>query len=267
MDLSTNQILNTVNMNNDVLTTKTEEFMQKAVCQNCREIIDKQEIKDQPVKQYTLGQSIFTLHHQTDLTSVVANNGSGRYVSDIVMMDDGRLVMCLSNQYRILICNIDGSQVDSINVQGCPWCVTAVNNSTVTVILYYSECIEMYDIHNKLKLKSISVPRMWWGSGITTINNKLVVRGTDSLLIIDHQTGNVMETIKTDCHPYSLRGSGDRLFYYDFYNNKLYWYSNTDTIHHTLTLTSPPESMTTLKDGSLCVICEDGSVQHVSSDG
>ncbi|CAG2203369.1 unnamed protein product [Mytilus edulis] len=184
-------------------------------------------------------------------------------------MDDGRLVMCLPIQSRLLICNTDGSQVDSIHVQGKPWCVTAVNNSTVAVTLLYSKCIEMYDINNKLKLKSISVPGMWWWSGITTINNKLVVGGNNRLLIIDHQTGEVVQTIQTDCDPDRLHGSGDRIFYCEQYNynNKLYWYSYTDDRHHTLTLPSQPKSMTTLQDGSLYVVCEDGSVQHVSSDG
>ncbi|XP_063416522.1 uncharacterized protein LOC134698147 [Mytilus trossulus] len=269
IDLSTNQILDTldtVNMNNAGLTAKIEEFMQRVVCQNCRGKFDKQEIKDQPVKHYKLGQSIFTLHHETDLTSVVDDDTK---VSDIVMMDDGRLVMCIPNQRRLLICNTDGSQVDSIDVQGKPLFVTAVNNSTVAVTLMRSKCIEMYDINNKLKLKSISLPDMWWVSGITTKNNKLVVGGNNTLLIIDHQTGEVVQTIKTDCDPYKLHGSGDRLFYSDnnYLNNNLYWYSYTDDIHHTLTLPSRPESMTTLQDGSLYVVCEDGSVQHVSSDG
>ncbi|CAG2205977.1 unnamed protein product [Mytilus edulis] len=48
---------------------------------------------------------------------------------------------------------------------------------------------------------------------------------------------------------------------------KLYQICYTDDRHHTLTLPSTPWRMTTLQDGSLYVVCEDGSVQHVSSDG
>ncbi|XP_071127753.1 uncharacterized protein [Mytilus edulis] len=214
--------------------------------------------------QPKLGQSLFTLYHHTDLTSKVGNDS---IVSDIVMMDGGRLVMCVPDQNRLLICNTDGSQVDSIPVQGMPWHVTAVNNSTVAVTLLYSTGIEMYDIHNKLKLKSISPPGMWcWGSGITTINNKLVVGGNNRLQIVDHQTGEVVQTIQTNCDSYRLHCSDDRIFYTD-YKNKLYWLSYTDDRHHTLTLPSGPRSMTTLQDGSLYVVCEDKSVQHVSSDG
>ncbi|CAG2195954.1 unnamed protein product [Mytilus edulis] len=236
----------------------------------CQCSIDKcqQQVKQvkESIKPYTLGQPIFTLHHEIYLTSVVGGDWS-RIVTDIVMMDDGRLVMCLPYQYRLLICNTDGSQVDSIDVQGIPWYVTAVNNSTVAVTLYDSRCIEMYDINNKLKLKSISVPGMWWESDITTINNKLVVGGDKRLLIIDHQTGEVVQTIQTDCDPCRLHGSGDRIFYYNNNYNNLYWYSYTDDRHHTLTLPSQPGRMTTLQDGSLYVVCSDGSVQHVSSDG
>ncbi|XP_076117200.1 uncharacterized protein LOC143084977 [Mytilus galloprovincialis] len=219
-------------------------------------------------KNYQLGQSIFKLHQQIDLTSEVGDNWR-EFVTEIVMMDDGRLVMCLPTQNRLVICNTDGSQVDSIHVQGRPLCVTAVNNSTIAVTVEHSMCIEMYDINNKLKLKSISPPGMWWWSGITTINNKLVVRGYKKLLIIDHQTGEVVQTIYTDYHPVRLHGSGDRIFYSQnsLLNNKLYWYSYTDHRHHTLTLPSHPNSMTTLQDGSLYVACKNGSVQHVSSDG
>ncbi|VDI55349.1 Hypothetical predicted protein, partial [Mytilus galloprovincialis] len=238
-------------------------LMQIVFFQNCRGTFDKQEIKDQPVKPYKLGQPFFTLHHQINLSSEVGDKGG--YVSDIVMMDDGRLVICLPRQSRLLICNTDGSQADSIHVKGTPLFLTAVNNSTVAVTLYYSVCIEMYDINNKLKLKSISVPGMRYMSDIITINNKLVLCVYNILLIIDHQTGEVVQTIQTDCHPGRLQGSGDRIFYCN--NNTLYWYSYTDDRHHTLTLPSPPSRMTTLKDGSLYVVCSDGSVQHVSSDG
>ncbi|XP_071124988.1 uncharacterized protein [Mytilus edulis] len=220
-------------------------------------------------KQYTLGQDVFKFHHQISHTSEICNRSQGG-VTDMVMMDDGRLVICLPLRNRLLICNKDGSQVDSIDVQGIPYRVTAVNNSTVAVTLEWSWCIEMYDINNKLKLKSISSPVMLWGlRGITTINNKLVVSGENCLLIIDYQTGEVVQTIHTDCVPGMLHGSGDRIYYCDnyYYNTKLYWYSYTNDRHHTLTLPSPPKSMTTLQDGSLYVMCVDGPVQHVSSDG
>ncbi|XP_063414838.1 uncharacterized protein LOC134696812 [Mytilus trossulus] len=239
----------------------------------CQCSIDKcqQQVKQvkESFKPYTLGQSIFSLHYEIKLTSVVDVPWSSG-VTDLVMMDDGRLVMCVPNQNRLLICNTDGSQVDRIYVQDQPWYVTAVNNSTVAVILIGSECIEMYDINNKLKLKSISLTRIWWWSGITSINNKLVVTGYKRLLIIDHQTGEVVQTIQTDFDPQKLHGSGDRIFYWDDYytnNKKLYWYSYTDDRHHSLTLPSRPRGMTTLQDGSLYVMCSDVSVQHVSSDG
>ncbi|XP_052078770.1 uncharacterized protein LOC127716576 isoform X4 [Mytilus californianus] len=221
------------------------------------------------IKPYTLGQDVFKFHHQINLTSEIPKDCKGT-VADIVMMDDGRLVMCLSRKRSLLICNTEGSQVDSIHVQDFPWCVTAVNHSTVAVTVGQSECIEMYNINNKLNLKSISIPGMRWWIGITTINNNLVVGVGDTLLIIDHQTEEVVQTIQTDCSPYRLHGSGDRIFYRhnNYYNyNKLYWYSYTDNRHHTLTLPSPCRKMTTLQDGSLYVKCDDESVQHVSSDG
>ncbi|CAG2187532.1 unnamed protein product [Mytilus edulis] len=129
--------------------------------------------------------------------------------------------------------------------------------------------IELYDINTKHNIKSISVPGMWLGTGITTINNKLVVYAERTLQIIDHQTDKVVQTIDTECGPYRLHGSGDRIFYYNNandFNNKLYWYSYTDEQHDTVKLPSQPMCMTTLQDGSLYVVCKDGSVRHVSRD-
>ncbi|XP_071127761.1 uncharacterized protein [Mytilus edulis] len=267
---STADILTAMNINNGQsnveLFTILEEILQYVRWQSSKVKTDRQVIKQKHQMQpYKLGQSIFTLHHQTDLTSVLGDNR--RDVSDIVMMDDGRLVMCLPDRNRLLICNTYGSQVDSIPVQGNPLYVTAVNNSTVAVTLYDRKCIQMYDINNKLKLKSISVPGMGRKSGITTINNKLVVGSSSSLQIIDHQTEEVVQSIRTDCYPGRLHGSGDRIFYSDYNNNDLYWYSYTDDTHQTLTLPSPPMRMTTLQDGSLYVVCWNVSVQHVSADG
>ncbi|VDI39892.1 Hypothetical predicted protein [Mytilus galloprovincialis] len=248
---STADILTAMNINNGQsnveLFTKLEEILQYVRWQSSKVKTDRQVIKQQhKIQSYKLGQSIFTLHHQTDLTSV--GDGDWRGVLDIVMSDDGRLVMCLPLERRLLICNTDGSQVDSIDIQGMPWCVTPVNNSTVAVTLWCSKCIEVYDINNKLKLKSISPPGMWRWSGITTINNKIVVDCDKRLHIIDHQTGKVVKTIQTDCDPYRFQGCGDRLFYCDNKKKKLYWYSYTDDTHHTLTLPSTPRRMTTVKE-------------------
>ncbi|XP_071128060.1 uncharacterized protein [Mytilus edulis] len=218
---------------------------------------------------YRLGQDVFKLHHKINLTSEIPKDCNGT-VADIVMMDDGRLVMCVSDKRRILICNTDGSQVDSIHLQDFPWCITVVNNFTIAVTVGQSECIEMYDINTKIKLKSISIPGMRWWIGITTINNNLVVGvGDNRLMIIDYKTEEVVHTIQTYRGPYRLHGSRDRIFYRhnNYYNyNKLYWYSHIDNRHHTLTLPAPCRKMTTLQDGSLYVVCKDESVQHVSSD-
>ncbi|XP_076071679.1 uncharacterized protein LOC143043097 [Mytilus galloprovincialis] len=247
------------------LSTKLEDILQYVRCQSSKEKAERQGLTQKPPTQLNkLGQPIFQLHHQIDLSSEV--NG-GFVVSNIVMIDDGRLVMYFPIQHRLLICNTDGSQVHSIPVQCFPLYVTAVNNCTVAVTLAGSTCIEMYDINNKFKIKSISIPEMMRKSGITTINNKLIVGGYQELLIIDHQKEEVVQKVTTECHPYRLHGSDDRIFYCDDYNKNLYWFNYTDDIQNTLTLPSTPRSMTTLQDSSLYVVCEDGSVQHVSSDG
>ncbi|CAC5368252.1 unnamed protein product [Mytilus coruscus] len=164
--------------------------------------------------------------------------------------------------------NQDGSQIDSINLQGNPCCVTPVNITTVAVTLGYVNSIDMYDINNKLKLKSISVHEMCY-KGITTLTNKLVVCGANRLLFKDHHTGELVRTTQTDCYPSRLYNSGDRIFYFSSNNNdnKLSWYSYTDDKHYTKTLPSKPSWMTILQDGSMYVVCIGGSVQHVSSDG
>ncbi|CAC5362410.1 unnamed protein product [Mytilus coruscus] len=261
IDTTTTNILSTVNTNN----TQLQQILQHLTSQSLKDKTGKQGNHKHPIKPYTLGQSIFTLHHQTDLKSAVVGGHWRGGVSGIVMMDDGRLVMGLPYQDRLLICKTDESQVDIIYVLGSPWCVTAVSNSTVAVTLWRRDCIEMFDINNKLKVNSISVPGMRC-FGITSINNKLVVGGECRILVIDHQTGEVVQIIQTNFSPNRLHGSGDRIFYCDNNNNKLYWYSYTDDAHHIITLPSTPRRMTTLQDGSLYLLCRDGSIQHLSSD-
>ncbi|CAG2199812.1 unnamed protein product [Mytilus edulis] len=202
-------------------------------------------------QSHRLGQCKFTIYRQIDLTSV-AGDEKRRVVSDLVMMDDARLVICLSFQCRLLICNSDGSHIDSIHLQGNPCYVTAVNITTVAVTLEHISCIEMYDINS-----------------ITTINKNLVVCGANRLLFIYHHTGEVVKTTQTECYPLRLYNSGDRIFYssVDVEDSKLYWYSFTDDKHQYMTFPSKPSWMTTLQDGSMYVVCTGGSVIHVSSDG
>ncbi|VDI81325.1 Hypothetical predicted protein [Mytilus galloprovincialis] len=128
-----------------------------------------------PIQPYKLIQSISALHYQTDLSLIVGHGADcSGLVTDMVVMDNGSMVMCLPRQDRLLICKIDGSQVDSIDVDE-PWYVTVINRSTVAIIEYHTYCIEMYDINSKRKIKSKSPNRKQICSGITTLNNKLVV--------------------------------------------------------------------------------------------
>lgn len=188
-------------------------------------------------------------------------------------MDDDRLVMCLFDRCGLLIYNTEGSQADSIPVEGKPCCVIAVNISTVAVTVCSPTnipCIEMYDINKNLILKSISIPGMLCFSGISRIDNKFVVGGVDRLLIVNYQSEEMVSVIDIQCQPFKINASGDKIFYTDSYrykNNNLYWFSITDEFKYTLALPSKPHSIVTLQDGSLHVICADESIQHVSSNG
>ncbi|CAC5421132.1 unnamed protein product [Mytilus coruscus] len=261
-----------------------QELLQKGLTCECGRQIIIPLYNDQPRKhseQYQLGQNIFYLHQQLNLQSLF-NADKKKRMSDVKMMDDGRLVLCFTYKYIILICNTDGSQTESIPVQGKPCCITAVNNSVVAVTVYsvteedISDRIEMFDINNKHKLKSISVPKMLCACGIAMINNKLVVGGLGTLLIVDHQTGETIQTIETDSIPNSIHGSSDRIFFNDRIfitdlfkmknNNRLKMYSSSDNKVYYMTLRSCSTSITSLQDGSLYVLCKNGSIHHVSSD-
>ncbi|XP_052083024.1 uncharacterized protein LOC127720478 isoform X2 [Mytilus californianus] len=223
-------------------------------------------MEERKINSYKLGQDIFYLHHQFNLKSVL-NIGLIGEITDVALMDDGRLVMCLTDQCRLLICNIDGSQVGTI-----PCCVTAINNSTLAVTVYYpvgNHGIEIYDVNNKHKLKYIPVPRMVYIFDITMINDKLVVGADSGLVVVDYQKGEIVQNIGTNCQPWEIYASDNRIFYREYMqsNKILYWYSFIDDKMHTLTFASIPCSMTSLGDGSLYVICTDGCIQHVSSNG
>ncbi|CAC5421625.1 unnamed protein product [Mytilus coruscus] len=242
----------------------------EAICQYCKKKLKEQDMDEKKIQPYKLGQDIFYLHHQ--IHQSLEMDACLRYITDVVIMDNGRLVICLLDNDSLLICNTDGSQEASITVEGRPCFVTAVNNSTVAVTVYMlfnNQCIDLYDINQKHKLKSISVPGIKPYCGITMINNKFVVGGLGRLLIVDHQTGETVQIIETDCLPDRIHASGDRIFYTEYFPPKdnLYWYSFTNDKINKLKLPSALSSMTTLQDGSLYVLCTDGSVQHVSSNG
>ena len=106
-----------------------------------------------------------------------------------------------------------------------------------------------------------------------TTNNNLAVSVGNGIMIIDHQTLEVVKTIDADgLFPCCLYGTNDKIFYYD---HPLYSYNNNKNIYccnysddqvDIETLPSPPHSITSLQDGSMYVLCENGSVQHMSSD-
>ncbi|CAG2221389.1 unnamed protein product [Mytilus edulis] len=143
--------------------------------------------------------------------------------------------------------------------------VSCINNSTVAVTLPNCDRIDIWNINNRQKVKSIQLSTPCYG--ITTINNKLVVGCKGRLLIIDPQTEEVERTIDTgDCTPVRLCGSGDSIFYTNE-SHFLYHYSHSNNEIIEVELSSQLSDVTTLQDGSVYVICYDGSVQHVSSDG
>ncbi|VDH96954.1 Hypothetical predicted protein [Mytilus galloprovincialis] len=80
-------------------------------------------------------------------------------------------------------------------------------------------------------------------------------------------TEKVEKTIDTgDCTLARLCGSGDSIFYTDE-SYVLYHYSHSNNQISGVKLSLEVSDMTVLKDGSVYVICENESVQHVSSDG
>ncbi|VDI72811.1 Hypothetical predicted protein [Mytilus galloprovincialis] len=273
-----------VQKTNDLL----QELLHKGLTCECGRQIIIPLCNDQPRKQrkqFQLGQRIFYLHQQLNLGSLLKPDNN-KMIRDVKMMDGGRLVFCLPNHHTILICNTDESETDSIHIQSEPYCITAVNNSIVAVTVFsfteddMSNRIEMFDINNKHKLKSMSVPEMVPYCGITVINNKLVVCCSNRLLIIDHQTGETVQTIKTDYIPGMLHASGDRIFFNDLiiertfsnevskntYTMRLKMYNSSENKVYHMALRSRSKSMTALPDGSLYVTCQDGSIHHVSND-
>jgi hypothetical protein len=234
-----------------------------------------------PRQPYKFGQDMFYFHHQFDMG--LPHDNPIDYVH-VVMMDDGRIVigitfyacsLSLEEDYHMLsIYNINGSYEDGIPVQNESHGMTAIDNSTVAVTSYNT--INIYDINNKVKIKSIVLSginfglyQLGWGN-ITTTNNNLAVSVGNGIMIIDHQTLEVVKTIDTDgLFPCCLCGTNDKIFYNDhpLYNNKnIYCYNYSDDQVHIETLPSPPRSITSLQDGSMYVLCENGSLQHVSSD-
>ncbi|XP_071166402.1 uncharacterized protein [Mytilus edulis] len=234
-------------------------YAEKGVTCTCQR--ENHDTHRQQRKSYKLGQDIFYQIHQ--FTTVSCSTVFS--YSKAVITNDGHVAYIQWDRYSIDIYSTDGSHVDTIQIQNMPWDMTLFNNSTVAVTLFICDRIDIWNINNRQKVKSIQLSTSCYG--ITTINNKLVVSCPGGLLIIDPQTEIVEKTIDTgNCTPIRLCGSGDSIFYTNE-SHSLYHYSHFNNKITKVKLSSQPFDVTTLQDGSVYVICDDGSVQHVSSDG
>ncbi|XP_076101385.1 uncharacterized protein LOC143071136 [Mytilus galloprovincialis] len=235
-------------------------YAEKGVTCTCQR--ENPVIQRQQRKSYKLGQDIFYQIHQ--FTTVSCSTFSP--YNKAVITNDGHVAFLQWENCSIEIYNTDDSHVGTIQLQRRPFNITVVNNSTVAVTLCICDRIDIWNINNRQKVKSIQLSTRCYG--ITTINNKLVVSCPGGLLIIDPQTEKVERTIETgDCTPFRLCVSGEGIFYTDDFSHYLYYYSHSNNQISILKLSSEPSDVTTLQDGSVYVICYDGSVQHVSSDG
>ncbi|CAC5379385.1 unnamed protein product [Mytilus coruscus] len=214
--------------------------------------MDKKEntsnIIGQERKSFSLGQDIFYQYLQFT-TAPLSDSSPG----DIVVMTDDGHVACLNHiNASMKIYNTDGSHVGTIPLERESWDMTVVNNSTVAVTLPDFCCIDIFDIHNEQIVKSMQLTTMCFG--ITTLKNTLVVGCDRRTLIIDP-----LRQRRLCCF------NGD--IFYTVGNYDLFHYSHVDNNISKVQLPSRSLSMTTLQDGSAYVICDDDSVQHVSSDG
>ncbi|CAG2248984.1 unnamed protein product [Mytilus edulis] len=140
------------------------------------------DIQRQERKSYKLGQHIFYQIHQFSTVSastVIPFNKA-------VITNDGHVAFIQKPNCSILIYKTDGSHVGTIQQQSQPLDITVVDNSTVAVALPHCSRIDIWDINNKQKVKSIQLSTKCYG--ITTINNKLAVGCKGRLLIIDPKT-------------------------------------------------------------------------------
>ncbi|CAG2197385.1 unnamed protein product [Mytilus edulis] len=185
------------------------------------------DIQRQQRKSYKLGQDIFYQIHQ--FTTVSCSTFFS--YNKAVMTNDGHVAFIQWDKRSMEIYNTDGSHVGTIQIQSMPWDITVVNNSTVAVTLPNYDRIDIWNINNRQKTEKVE----------KTIDS-------------------------SDCTMQRLCGSGDSIFYTNE-SHFLYHYSHSNNKITKVKLSSQPYDVTTLQDGSVYVICYDGSVQHVSSDG
>ncbi|XP_052100529.1 uncharacterized protein LOC127734607 [Mytilus californianus] len=256
------QGMNTTLLGMQTSMNKLLYYAEKEVTCSCQR--QNPDIHKQERKSYNLGQTIFYEHHQfTRLSSSCYFD-----CNKAVITDDG-LVACIHTEdSSIEIYNTDGSHVGTIPLQSKPFDISVVNNSIVAVTQPGLYRVDMWDINKKQKVKSIQLSTKCFG--ITTMNNKVVVSCRRRLLIIDPQTEDTEKTIDIGDHiPYALRlcGSGDSIFYTCGVSYYLFHYSQSNNKISKVKLPSRLRDITLLQDGSGYMICMDGTVQHVSSDG
>ncbi|XP_052100539.1 uncharacterized protein LOC127734608 isoform X7 [Mytilus californianus] len=196
-------------------------YAEKGVTCTCQR--ENPDIQRQERKPYKLGQDIFYQHHQF----TIENTSRSSPLQKAVITNDGHVAF-IQGSSSIEIYNTDGSHVGTIPLQSLPFDITVVNNSTVAVTQPLCNSIDIWDINNQQRVKSIQLSTPCC-IGITTINNKLVVGCKRRLLIIDPQTEKVEKTINTGGDtPFRLCGSGDGIFYTCFDSYYLHHYSHSN---------------------------------------
>ncbi|XP_052100538.1 uncharacterized protein LOC127734608 isoform X6 [Mytilus californianus] len=213
-----------VNTSLQVIQTSMNKLLyyaEKGVTCTCQR--ENPDIQRQERKPYKLGQDIFYQHHQF----TIENTSRSSPLQKAVITNDGHVAF-IQGSSSIEIYNTDGSHVGTIPLQSLPFDITVVNNSTVAVTQPLCNSIDIWDINNQQRVKSIQLSTPCC-IGITTINNKLVVGCKRRLLIIDPQTEKVEKTINTGGDtPFRLCGSGDGIFYTCFDSYYLHHYSHSN---------------------------------------
>lgn len=200
------------------------------------------------------------------------------HVSDGIIMEGDRLVFCFPNMCALLLCDMDGLLAEIILLDGTPHFLTAVNGNTIAVAMTTNETvIEFYNTNTRDKVNSIRINQeLRHLGGLATLDGKLVLGVNEQLVFIDYMTNQEVKTTKLSFNPTIIHVAEDMVYTsgrntnflpYTNDSENLLGYNYRTDVETTIRVTSPITSLTSLGDRGLYMICEDGSLFHVSAEG
>lgn len=158
----------------------------------------------------------FTLVHEIEIS-----NSGNVWISNMGITDDNRLLLCNNNGTSLLVYKDSGEYIQDCKLADNPWDITVMPGEDKAVVtLPLQKSIQFINTKTLIAQPKHSIPGPCYG--ITTVNDKICVGGTQKKLYILDKKGEHINTVMvpvTYSIDYLQAGPCDSVYYTDFTYN------------------------------------------------